>query len=118
MNIEEYRVYCLSKPGTSEATPFDEITLVFKVGGKMFALCNMNSFEFINLKCDPDRAIELREEYSFIRPGFHMSKVHWNSVYLNQGIKLDLLGELIDHSYELVFSSLTKKLQFEILSLD
>jgi predicted DNA-binding protein (MmcQ/YjbR family) len=84
----------------------------------MFALCNMNTFQFVNLKCDPERAIELREEHSYIQPGYHMSKVHWNSVYLNQGIKLRLLRDLIDHSYELVFSSLTKKLQSEILSLD
>jgi predicted DNA-binding protein (MmcQ/YjbR family) len=118
MNIQAYRMYCLSKAGTSEATPFDVSTLVFKVGEKIFAICNIDSFEFINLKCDPERAIELRERYDFIRPGWHMNKQHWNSVHLHEGITDDLLSELIDHSYELILSSLSKKLQAEIRTLD
>lgn len=116
MNIEDYRTYCLSKPGTSEGMSFDDEVLVFKVGGKMFALTGISKFEYINLKCDPERALELRAEHDAIRPGYHMSKKHWNSVYLDQGLEDEMLLELIDHSYELVFKSLSKKVREEILN--
>lgn len=119
MNIEEFRDYCLSKKGVEETFPFDEQTLVFKVMGKMFALTGLEyNPAQANLKCDPERSIELREKYDgLIRPGFHMSKVHWNTVELEQNIPQKLILELIDHSYDLVVKSLTKKLQTELASL-
>lgn len=118
MIITDLYDYCLSKPGVTEHFPFDEDTLVFKVGGKMFALSSLSEWEkgnaTINLKCDPDRAEELRAEYDGIKPGYHMSKVHWNTVTVNSDVPPKLLRELIAHSYELVFNSLTKKLRSEI----
>lgn len=118
MTIQDYYDYCLSKKGVTEHFPFDEETLVFKVGGKMFALSSLNQWEknepSVNLKCDPDKAMELRAEYEGIQPGYHMSKVHWNTVTVHSDVPARLLRELIDHSYELVFKSLTKKLQTEI----
>jgi predicted DNA-binding protein (MmcQ/YjbR family) len=119
MNLETYYEYCLSKKGVTEHFPFDEDTLVFKVGGKMFALSSLLQWEkgdpSMNLKCDPERAQELRAEYDAIQPGFHMSKIHWNTIAVNQDVPDALLKELIDHSYELVFKSLTKKIQSEII---
>ena len=122
MNIEEYRNYCLAKKGVTEEFPFDEETLVFKVMGKMFALTSLKRWEegdeSVNLKCDPDRALELREEYESIKPGFHMSKKHWNTVQINSGeLSIQLIKELIDHSYDLVVKGLTKKLREELNSL-
>ncbi|TDE31264.1 MmcQ/YjbR family DNA-binding protein [Flavobacterium ranwuense] len=118
MNLETYYEYCLSKKGVTEYFPFDEDTLVFKVGGKMFALSSLSQWEkgqpSVNLKCDPERAQELRAEYDAIQPGFHMSKTHWNTIAVNTSVSDTLVKELIDHSYELVFKSLTKKLQSEI----
>jgi predicted DNA-binding protein (MmcQ/YjbR family) len=113
MNIEEYRAYCLAKQGVTESTPFDEITLVFKVV-KMFALSNIEKFEFINLKCDPDRALELRAEFDGVTPGYHMSKKHWNSVSLDGSVSDALIYELIDHSYDSVCNSLSKKQRAEL----
>ncbi|WP_428230397.1 MmcQ/YjbR family DNA-binding protein [Flavobacterium sp.] len=122
MNLETYYEYCLSKKGVSEHFPFDEDTLVFKVGGKMFALSSLLQWEknepSVNLKCDPERAQELRAEYDEIKPGFHMSKVHWNTISLNGNLSTAFVKELIDHSYELVFKSLTKKIQNEIIELE
>jgi predicted DNA-binding protein (MmcQ/YjbR family) len=119
MNLENYYEYCLSKKGVTEHFPFDEDTLVFKVGGKMFALSSLLQWEkgapSVNLKCDPERAQELRAEYDAIQPGFHMSKIHWNTIAINQDVTDVLLKELIDHSYDLVFKSLTKKIQMEII---
>lgn len=110
MNIEEIRDYCLAKPGTSEDFPFDETTLVFRVMNKMFALTGLEGDPpYVNLKCDPERAIELREQYEAIRPGWHMNKAQWNSVYYTGGIPRNLVLELIDHSYELVVQGLKKK---------
>lgn len=121
MNLETYYEYCLSKKGVTEHFPFDEDTLVFKVGGKMFALSSLAQWEkgqpAVNLKCNPDRAQELRAEYDDIHPGFHMSKMHWNTIAVNQSVSDSLIKELIDHSYELVFKSLTKKQQKEVEEL-
>ncbi len=118
MNIQSYYDYCLAKKGVTEHFPFDEDTLVFKVGGKMFALSSLKGWEdntpSINLKCDPEKALELRAEYEGVNPGYHMSKVHWNTVAVNSDVPQKLLLQLIDHSYELIFNSLTKKLQAEI----
>ena len=122
MNLEDYYEYCLSKKGVTEHFPFDKDTLVFKVGGKMFALSSLAQWEkgepSINLKCDPDRAQELRAEYNDIRPGFHMSKLHWNTITVNGELSNGFIKQLIDHSYDLVFKSLTKKLQTEIKELE
>ncbi|SHF88551.1 Predicted DNA-binding protein, MmcQ/YjbR family [Flavobacterium segetis] len=122
MNLETYYRYCLSKKGVTEHFPFDTNTLVFKIGGKIFALSSLLQWEngspSINLKCDPERAKELREQYDAIRPGYHMSKMHWNTVAVNESVSDVLVKELIDHSYVLVFASLTIKLQQEILELE
>lgn len=121
MNLETFYEYCLSKKGVTEHFPFDEDTLVFKVGGKMFALSSLKRWEIgepaANLKCEPDRAQELRAQYDNIKPGFHMSKIHWNTIVVNQDVPDSLIKELIDHSYDLVFKSLTKKIKNEISEL-
>lgn len=109
MNIEEYREYCMAKPGVTEDFPFDEQVLVFKVMGKMFALADVDLFVSINLKCDPERAIELRETYDAVQPGYHMNKKHWNTVEMDGSIGDKLIKEWIDHSYELVVKGLPKK---------
>ena len=110
MNIEHLRDFCLSKKGVTESMPFNDKTLVFKVFNKMFALTFLESEHIrINLKCDPDYAIELREEYENIIPGYHMSKKHWNTVVFDSVIGKKLFIELINHSYDLVVSKLTKK---------
>ncbi|MDG3582668.1 MmcQ/YjbR family DNA-binding protein [Galbibacter pacificus] len=119
MNIEELYQYCTAKKAVTEDFPFDKNTLVFKVAGKMFALCGLEKWEkgekSINLKCDPDKAVELRASYKSINPGYHMSKTHWNTVSLNSNeISPEFLRELIDHSYEMVVKGLPKKLQKEI----
>ena len=114
MNIESFRTYCLSKPGVTEEFPFDEVTLVFKVGGKIFVLTGVDSFTSMNLKCDPEQAVELREKYDGIIPGYHMNKKHWNTVLLDNSVPEKLVLQLIDHSYELVFKSLPAKVKAEI----
>mgnify|MGYP000607372804 CR=1 FL=1 len=115
MNIEELRAYLLSKKAVSESFPFDEKTLVFKIDTKMFALVPLEKLELsINLKCNPERAVELRENYDCIKAGFHMSKKHWNTIHINGMLSKAQIHELIDHSYELVFNNLTKKKQHEI----
>ena len=111
MNIEDIRTYCLSKKATTDGFPFDEVTLVFKVHNKMFALTNLDGDLSINLKCDPERAIILREEYSEIIPGWHMNKKHWNTVDLQAMLSDKFIKELIDHSYDLVYKSLPKKIR-------
>ncbi|CAM4102785.1 MmcQ/YjbR family DNA-binding protein [Zobellia nedashkovskayae] len=112
MNVELFREYCIAKKGVTEEFPFDEKTLVFKVMGKMFSLCALERLPSqVNLKCDPERAIELREEFDGnIIPGYHMSKVHWNTLLLDS-LPPKLVTELIDHSYDLVISKFTKKLK-------
>jgi predicted DNA-binding protein (MmcQ/YjbR family) len=102
MNIEEIRDYCLAKEGADEALPFDEDTLVFRVNKKMFLLVSLENPNTINLKCNPERAVELREHYPEITPGYHMNKIHWNTVALNGGLTTSMVKELIDHSYQLV----------------
>jgi len=119
MDIQQFYDFCLSRKNVTETFPFDQDTLVFKVGGKMFALTSLRDWEsghpVVNLKCDPERAEALRNEYDAIKAGYHMSKVHWNSVAINGDVPAALLRELIGHSYDLVFASLTKKMQKEIL---
>jgi predicted DNA-binding protein (MmcQ/YjbR family) len=116
MNIEEIREYCLAKPAVTESFPFDEVTLVFKVMNKMFALVSLDGDLSINLKCDPEKAIFLRDQYPSVTPGYHMNKKHWNSILVNSFISEKILKEWIDHSYNLVVSSLPRKLQLEIQS--
>jgi predicted DNA-binding protein (MmcQ/YjbR family) len=91
VNIEEYRSYCLAKKGVIEEFPFDNETLVFKVAGKMFALTNVSTFASINLKCDPEKAVELRDQYPAVLPGYHMNKKHWNTILLDGSIPRKLL---------------------------
>jgi len=117
MNVEDFRNYCIAKKGVAEGFPFDKNTLVLKVMNKMFALAGMESFSFINLKCDPEKAIELREEFEGVTPGYHMSKIHWNSVATDGSISDKLIYQWIDHSYDLIVKSLTKKLQAELANL-
>ena len=110
MNIDTVRNYCLSKPGVEEGTPFGPDVLVFKVGGKMFLLLPLNETPVqFNVKCDPEEALRLREEYSFIIPGYHMNKKHWNTVIYDGSQKDPFFTKLINASYELVKSSLTNK---------
>lgn len=113
MNISDFRLYCLAKKGATESFPFDNKTLVFKVG-KMFALTDIEEFDGINLKCDPEKAVELRETYQGIKPGFHMNRTHWNTVSIHSDVPEKLILELIDHSYDLVVKSLTKKQRNEL----
>jgi predicted DNA-binding protein (MmcQ/YjbR family) len=117
MNVEEFRDYCISKKGVTEEFPFDNKTLVFKVMNKIFALTDINSFTSINLKCKPDRAVELREKYFGITPGYHMNKNHWNTLKTDSDVEDELLLELIDHSYYLVASSLSKKIKIDLTNL-
>ncbi len=109
MNIEFIREYCLNKKSTTESFPFDEDTLVFKVMGKMFCLTSLSEPNSINLKCDPEKAIALREEYSSVLPGYHMNKSMWNTVILDGTVSNQLICEWIDHSYDEVVKKLPKK---------
>lgn len=117
MNIEELRNFCLSLPATSEDLPFDETALVFKVGRKMFVLTSLKGPFWINLKCDPEKAVDLRERYPAVRPGYHMNKKHWNTIDIDGSIPDDLLKQWIKESYELVVKSMTKKEREEINNL-
>jgi len=108
MNIEILREYCLSKENTTEALPFDEDTLVFKVYDKIFALTNITGPLSINLKCNPEKAVELREQYSCVRPGYHMNKKHWNTVDVDGAVPDIMIFDWIDHSYQLILASLPK----------
>jgi len=114
MTIDDIRNYCLRKSGTEESQPFDETTIVFKVGSKMYCLLSLEHPISINLKSNPEKAIELREQYDEIVPGYHMNKKHWNTIYLNGSLKSNFVNELIDDSYELVFDGLSKKVQLTI----
>lgn len=119
MNLDKFRTYCLSRKGATEDFPFDDTTMTFRVGEKMFALIDIESTPFrFNLKCDPERALELREEYECIKPGWHMNKKHWNTVVPDDTIDDAFVYELIDHSYDLIFSKLKKSVREEILALE
>ena len=112
MNVETIRDYCLMKAGVTESFPFGGDALVFKVGGKMFALLSTESQPTtINLKCDPERAVQLREEHDAVIPGFHMNKTHWNTVTVDGRVRTSDVQSWIDHSYELVRKSLPKAVQ-------
>ncbi len=117
MDIESFRSFCIAFPGVTEHFPFDENTLVFKVLGKMFALCNVEEFRSFNVKCDPEIAIELRERYEQVLPGYHMSKVHWNTVMIEGEADDRLLESWIKDSYDLIVASLPKKLRAELQTL-
>ena len=118
MDIESIRIYCVSKKAVTECMPFDDKTLVFKVAGKIFALAALDVYPLrLNLKCDPEKAVELREQFNGIKPGYHMNKNHWNSVYLNEDVQDEMIYQLIDDSYNLIVKSLTKKLQQELINL-
>ena len=109
MNVESFREYCLSKPAATEGTPFGPDNIVFKVAGKMFALLALDEVPpRVNLKCDPDLALELRDRYEQVQPGYHMNKKHWNTVVLDGVIPEKQIREMIDDSYELVVQSLPK----------
>lgn len=114
MHIEAFREYCLNKKGVEETQPFGPETLVYKVMGKMFALTGLEDPNRCNLKCDPQRALELRASYTAVIPGYHMNKQHWNTVIYNEDLPDQAILELVDHSYELVVNSLTKKLRQEL----
>lgn len=114
MNIEAFRNYCLLKKGVTEEFPFDESTLVFKVMGKMFALTNIEEFNSINLKCDPEEAQLLREQYSAVLPGYHMNKKHWNTIMIDGSIPDSLVLKWVDNSYQLVINGLPKKQRLEL----
>lgn len=107
--LEDIRICCLQKKETTEGFPFDEDTLVFKVNGKMFALMNLTGPLSVNLKCNPNKSIQLREEYLWIKPAYHMNKTHWNTLELDEDFDPQLLFELIDHSYELVIQTMPKR---------
>ena len=114
MNADAIRIYCLSKMAVTESFPFDNNTLVFKVANKMFALLSLERNPLrVSLKCHPERAIELREQFSSIEGAYHMNKVHWNMISLDGEVTKELVLELIDHSYELIVKSLTKKVRAE-----
>lgn len=114
MNIESYIEYCLSKPHSKETFPFDDVTLVMKVGGKMFALISLDGDFSVSLKANPERVIDLQERYTEIEPGYHLSKKHWITVNVRGAITEQLLKEITDDSYSLVFNSLTKKIKDEL----
>ncbi len=115
MNIEKFREYCLAKKAVTESFPFDDTTLVMKVLDKMFALGNLDGDLSLNLKCNPEKAIELREQFPSVKPGFHMNKKHWNTIEVNGSIDSEKIQEWIDDSYNLVVSEMTKK-QRELLN--
>ncbi len=113
MNIEDIRDYCLSKEFVDEGFPFDNDTLVFKVMSKMFLLISLKEPNHFNVKCDPEKAVELREQFSEVVAGWHMNKTKWNTVYVDGSLTRKQLIEMIDHSYDEVIKGLPKKLQAE-----
>ncbi|MGI4872967.1 MAG: MmcQ/YjbR family DNA-binding protein [Janthinobacterium lividum] len=114
MNIENFRDFCLSLPGATEETPFGPDTLVFKVGGKLFALTDLQAFASFNVKCDPEQAADLRERYDYVLPGWHMNKKHWNTVLVGTGATEVQLRQWITDSYELIVAALPKAVQAEL----
>jgi predicted DNA-binding protein (MmcQ/YjbR family) len=114
--LEDLRELCLSMKGATEDMPFDETTLCFRVGGKIFAITDIEDRPVkINLKCDPEKAVVLREQYEYIKPGWHMNKIHWNTVNIESNISEELISELIINSYELIYNKLSKKIKTDIL---
>lgn len=111
MTLDDFRTHCASFPGFSEDLPFGPDVLAFRVGGKIFALMDVDLFESVNLKCDPERAVDLRERYPGITPGYHMNKQHWNTVRTDHSVPQGLLLELARHSYDLVRASLPRKVR-------
>jgi len=114
MDIESYREFCLSLKGAEERMPFDEQTLVFSVKGKMFCLTDIETYDYINVKCDPEEAIELREQFDCVTPGYHMNKKHWNSIKMDNSVPDNQIKEWIENSYKLVVSKLPKSTQEEL----
>lgn len=114
MNIEDFRNFCISKYGVTEEFPFDENTLVFKVKGKIFALVDIDLFESVNLKCDPEEAIKLRESHEAVKPGYHMNKKHWNTIEFVGSLTDREIFHWVNHSYDLVVSNLPKKIRDEV----
>jgi predicted DNA-binding protein (MmcQ/YjbR family) len=115
MNLEQLRDFCLALPGTTEDTPFGEDTLVLKVMGKIFLLTSLETEKLsFNVKCDPEKAVELREQYDFVQPGYHMNKKHWNTIMANNPLHDPLYYAWIRHSYELVVAGLPARLRAEI----
>lgn len=115
MNIELLRNYCLAKKSVTEGFPFGEDVLVFKVMEKIFLLVPLSSSPLqFNAKADPDKAIELREQYEAVQPGYHMNKKHWNTVVVDGSIPQKIIKEMIDDSYDLIVQSLPKKLRDEL----
>jgi len=114
MNVESLRNYCIQKKEVTESFPFDDTTLVMKVKGRMFALINLNENPSVNLKCDPELAIELRERYSSVLPGYHMNKQHWNTIVLDGSIPTEKMKHWVDHSYDLVIKSLPNSIRKDL----
>jgi predicted DNA-binding protein (MmcQ/YjbR family) len=108
LSLDQFRGYCLSKPGVTEETPFDENTLVYKVAGKIFAITDVNTFESVSLKVDPERGVEIRERFPSVQPGYHLNKRHWISVLMDGKVSDRLIQEWTQRSYELVAAKLTK----------
>jgi predicted DNA-binding protein (MmcQ/YjbR family) len=116
MPIENLRSYCLTKAAVTESFPFDAHTLVFKVAGKMFALFSLEKQPLqVNLKCEPGKAIDLRERYQSVIPGYHMNKTHWNTIIIDGELSKEHIEDLVNHSYDLVVSKLTRKMKNEFL---
>ncbi len=116
MNLETLRTYCLSLPGVTEDLPFGEDTLVFRVKGKIFLLTSLTSeHPSFNIKCDPDKAIELREQYDFVKPGYHMNKKHWNTISMEGHLSESLVKPWIKDSYDLIVASLPAKVRAELI---
>lgn len=109
MNVEEFRAYCLALPYAEERFPFDETTLVFCIGGRMFAMVDLEHADCVNLKCDPDVAVELRDKYEGVQPGWHMNKKHWNTVALSADVPASIIRQMANDSFRLVYAKLTRK---------
>lgn len=115
MNIEDYRTFCLSLKGSEESMPFDDKALVFSVKGKMFSLTNnIETFDLVNVKCDPEEALEIREQFNSVKPGYYMNKKHWNSIEMDNSISNEQIQKWIVNSYQIIVSKLPKKIQAEL----
>lgn len=117
LNLDKIKRFCYGLPGSAEDYPFDEDTLVFKVTGKIFILVTLEKELSINVKCDPEKAIEYRASYPSVIPGYHMNKTHWNTVFIDGSIDDEVIFKMIEHSYDLVVKSLTKSARKELEDL-